>query len=148
MKGTFIHHCKGSDLTPDRVAHPSACAMNGAFVDLKCTNAPFMVDGRATPEPSRDGLLDQASRQKFAEHGWTTSLHSVPGSFTLGALMKRFLPVLGALVLVAAVVAVVVWQRADSKAALPPSGDVVLQYADGSQLWHWGEPETPLVKEV
>src|SRR5690242_17437710 len=67
MKGTFIdlgwrkvpfiHHSKGSDLTPDRIAHPSACAMNGAFVDLKCTNAPFMVDGRATPEPSRDGLL-------------------------------------------------------------------------------------------
>ena len=62
--------------------------------------------------------------------------------------MKRFLPVLGALVLVAAVVAVVVWQRSDSKAALAPSGDVVVQYADGSQLWHWGEPETPLVKQV
>src|SRR5690242_16926380 len=70
MKGTFlhlwwrkvpfIHHSKGSDLTPDRIAHPSACAMNGAFVDLKCTNAPFMVDGRATPEPSRDGLLGHA----------------------------------------------------------------------------------------
>ncbi|MEU0884988.1 penicillin-binding transpeptidase domain-containing protein [Lentzea sp. NPDC005914] len=62
--------------------------------------------------------------------------------------MKRLLPVVGALVLVAAVVAVVVWQRSDSKAALPPSGDVVLQYADGSQLWRLGEQETPLIKQV
>ncbi|MET9633580.1 hypothetical protein ABZX92_39590 [Lentzea sp. NPDC006480] len=62
--------------------------------------------------------------------------------------MKRFLPVLGALVLVAAVVAVVVWQRPDSKAALNPSGDVVLQYADGSQLWRMGDPETPVTRQV
>lgn len=62
--------------------------------------------------------------------------------------MKRFLPVLGALVLVAAVVAVVVWQRSD--AAPPPvaSGDVVLQYADGSQLWRTGDQETPVVRQV
>jgi membrane peptidoglycan carboxypeptidase len=63
--------------------------------------------------------------------------------------MKRLVPVLGALVLVAAVVAVVVWQRSDTKAApLPPSGDVVLQYTDGTQLWRLGEPETPLIKQV
>jgi len=63
--------------------------------------------------------------------------------------MKRLLPVLGALVLVAAVLAVVVWQRSDTVAApLPPPGDVVLQYADGSPLWRSGEPETPLVKRV
>ncbi|MGW4211468.1 penicillin-binding transpeptidase domain-containing protein [Lentzea sp. NPDC004789] len=63
--------------------------------------------------------------------------------------MKRFLPVLGALVLVAAVLAVVVWQRSDTVAApLRPPGDVVLQYADGSPLWRSGEPETPLVKQV
>lgn len=62
--------------------------------------------------------------------------------------MKRLLPVVGALVLVAAVVAVVVWQRSDTKTALAPSGDVVLQYADGSQLWRMGEPETSLIKQV
>lgn len=62
--------------------------------------------------------------------------------------MKRFLPVLGALALVAAVVAVVAWQRPD--AAPPPvaSGNVVLQYADGTQLWRTGDPETPVVKQV
>lgn len=62
--------------------------------------------------------------------------------------MKRLFPVLGALVLVAAVVAVVVWQRPDTKAAVAPSGDVVLQYTDGTQLWRLGQPETPLVKQV
>lgn len=62
--------------------------------------------------------------------------------------MKRLLPVLGALVLVAAVIAVVVLQRPDTKAAVPPSGDVVLQYTDGTQLWRVGQPETPLVRQV
>jgi membrane peptidoglycan carboxypeptidase len=63
--------------------------------------------------------------------------------------MRRFLPVLGALVLVTAVIAVVVWQRTDTAAApLAPSGDVVLQYSDGSKLWRTGEPETPVVRQV
>ncbi|PWK91287.1 penicillin binding protein [Lentzea atacamensis] len=62
--------------------------------------------------------------------------------------MKRFLPVLGALVLVAAVVAVVVWQRSDAAPPSTASGAVVLQYADGSQLWRTGDPETPVVKQV
>lgn len=62
--------------------------------------------------------------------------------------MKRFRPVLGALVLVAGVVAVVAWQRPD---AVPPPvapGNVVLQYSDGTQLWRTGDPETLVVKQV
>jgi membrane peptidoglycan carboxypeptidase len=63
--------------------------------------------------------------------------------------MNRVMPVLGALVLVVAVVAVVVWQRTDTVAApLPPSGDVVLQYSDGSPLWRTGDQETPLIRQV
>ncbi|GGU46008.1 penicillin-binding transpeptidase domain-containing protein [Lentzea flava] len=62
--------------------------------------------------------------------------------------MKRLLPVLGALVLVGAVVAVVVWQRPEAPPPSAPSGDVVLQYANGSQLWRTGEPETPLVRQI
>jgi hypothetical protein len=42
--------------------------------------------------------------------------------------MKRLLPVLGALVLVVAVVAVVVWQRSDTKKALPPFEDKLTQW--------------------
>ena len=47
--------------------------------------------------------------------------------------MKRLLPVLGALVLVGAVVAVVVWQRPDAPAAPLPLKDFVVQYADRSE---------------
>lgn len=60
--------------------------------------------------------------------------------------MKRLLPVLGALVLVAGVVAVVAWQRSDVRPELPKY--VVLQYADGSELWRTGGTETFLVKQV
>ncbi|WP_158102662.1 penicillin-binding transpeptidase domain-containing protein [Lentzea kentuckyensis] len=65
--------------------------------------------------------------------------------------MKRLLPVLGALVLVGAVVAVVVWQRSD---AAPPASvplkDFVVQYADGSTMWNSkdGDPKSPLVQQV
>lgn len=62
--------------------------------------------------------------------------------------MKRFLPVLGALVLVGAVVAVVVWQRPGASPELPAARDVVLQYDDGTELWRTGQPETPLVRQV
>lgn len=65
--------------------------------------------------------------------------------------MKRLLPVLGALVLVGAVVAVVVWQRPEAAPAPPaPLKDFVLQYADGSPLWHSkdGDPKSPLVLQV
>lgn len=56
--------------------------------------------------------------------------------------MRRVLAVLGALVLVT--IGVVVWQRSDE----PPSRYVVLQYADASELWRSGDPETPLVRQV
>jgi membrane peptidoglycan carboxypeptidase len=65
--------------------------------------------------------------------------------------MKRLLPVLAALVLVGAVVAVVVWQRPDTvPPPAAPSKDFVLQYADGSPLWSSkdGDPESPLVRQV
>ncbi len=58
--------------------------------------------------------------------------------------MKRFLPVLGVLVLVGAVAAVVVWQRQEE----PRPSYVVLQHSDASELWRSGEPETPLVRQV
>ncbi|MEV6712911.1 hypothetical protein AB0M48_12845 [Lentzea sp. NPDC051208] len=62
--------------------------------------------------------------------------------------MKRFLPALGALVLVTAVIGAVVWQRPDASPEAIASGDVVLQHADGSLLWRSGQPETPLVGQV
>ncbi|MEU0884989.1 penicillin-binding transpeptidase domain-containing protein [Lentzea sp. NPDC005914] len=63
--------------------------------------------------------------------------------------MKRLLSVLGALVLVGAVVAVVVWQRPDpTPAPPPPLKDFSLQYADGSPLWNSKDPQTPLVTQV
>ncbi|MFI6101769.1 penicillin-binding transpeptidase domain-containing protein [Lentzea sp. NPDC051213] len=50
--------------------------------------------------------------------------------------MKRFLPTFGALVLVAALVGAVVWLRPDPPPPAPtPLKEVVLQYADGSELW-------------
>ncbi|MGW6935036.1 hypothetical protein ACWGE0_33585 [Lentzea sp. NPDC054927] len=57
--------------------------------------------------------------------------------------MRRLLPVLGVLVLVGAVAAVV-WERFDE----PEPRYVVLQYADASELWRSGEPETPLVRQI
>jgi membrane peptidoglycan carboxypeptidase len=66
--------------------------------------------------------------------------------------VKRFRPVLGALVLVAAVVGYVVWQRpAEPVIPPPPPKEVVLQYADGSKLWSstdGGPPPPPLVARV
>ncbi|MFD4644567.1 hypothetical protein ACFWN2_45180 [Lentzea sp. NPDC058436] len=62
--------------------------------------------------------------------------------------MKRFLPVLGALVLLVAVVGAVVWQRPETSPEAIASGDVVLQHADGSVLWRSGQQETPLVRQV
>jgi membrane peptidoglycan carboxypeptidase len=64
--------------------------------------------------------------------------------------MKRLLPVLGALVLVGAVVAVVVWQRPGATTPSAPLRDFVVQYADGSQLWSSrdGDPKSPLVRQV
>ncbi|WP_394614107.1 hypothetical protein JNUCC0626_30075 [Lentzea sp. JNUCC 0626] len=62
--------------------------------------------------------------------------------------MKRFLPVLGALVLLVAIVGAVVWQRPDSSPEAIAAGDVVVQHADGSLLWRSGQPETPLVGQV
>ena len=54
--------------------------------------------------------------------------------------MKRFTPVLGALVLVAAIVGYVAWQRpAEPVIPPPPPKEVVLQYADGSKLWSSNE---------
>ncbi|MCP2250293.1 penicillin-binding transpeptidase domain-containing protein [Lentzea aerocolonigenes] len=63
--------------------------------------------------------------------------------------MKRLLPVLGALVLVGAVVAVVVWQRPEVSPPPVPQKDLVVQYADGSPLWNSkdGDPP-PLVRQV
>lgn len=64
--------------------------------------------------------------------------------------MKRLLSVLGALVLVGAVVAVVVWQRPVAAPPPPPLKDFVVQYADGSSLWNSkdGEPKPPVVQQV
>ncbi|MGI5503238.1 hypothetical protein [Lentzea sp. CA-135723] len=62
--------------------------------------------------------------------------------------MKRFLPVLGALVLLAAIVGAVVWQRPGSSPEAIAAGDVVVQHADGSILWRSGQPDTPLVRQV
>ncbi|MET9633579.1 penicillin-binding transpeptidase domain-containing protein [Lentzea sp. NPDC006480] len=63
--------------------------------------------------------------------------------------MKRLLSVLGALVLVLAVVGVVVWQPRDPEPAPPaPLKDFSLQYADGSPLWSSKDPQTPLVEQV
>lgn len=62
--------------------------------------------------------------------------------------MKRFLPVLGALVLVAGVVAVVALQRPDAPPSPESPKPVVLQYANGTELWRTGQPETPLVRQV
>ena len=59
---------------PDEsAATPRPLSMNGAFVHLRCTKAPFMVDGRATlPGPGFFGrealthsLLDRLDRQRF-----------------------------------------------------------------------------------
>ncbi|MEV6243812.1 hypothetical protein [Lentzea sp. NPDC051838] len=50
--------------------------------------------------------------------------------------MKRFPPVLGALVLVAVIVGYVVWQRPAEPPPPPaPRKDIVLQYSDGSKMW-------------
>jgi membrane peptidoglycan carboxypeptidase len=64
--------------------------------------------------------------------------------------VKRLPPVLGALVLVGAVVAVVVWQRPDAAPPRPPLKDFVVQYADGSPMWSSedGEPNSALVRQV
>ncbi|MGW6447684.1 hypothetical protein [Lentzea sp. NPDC055074] len=62
--------------------------------------------------------------------------------------MKRFLPVLGALVLLVAVVGAVVWQRPEASPDVIATGDVVVQHSDGSLLWRSGQPETPLVGQV
>ncbi|MEV6712910.1 penicillin-binding transpeptidase domain-containing protein [Lentzea sp. NPDC051208] len=65
--------------------------------------------------------------------------------------MRGLSRVFGALVLVGAVVAVVVWQRPE---VTPPASavlkDVVVQYADGSPLWSSadGGPKSPLVAQV
>lgn len=57
--------------------------------------------------------------------------------------MRRFLPVLGVLVLVGAVAAVVRERIED-----PQPRYVMLQYADASEMWRSGEPETPLVRQI
>lgn len=65
--------------------------------------------------------------------------------------MKRLRSVLGALVLVGAVVAVVVWLRPEASPPVSePLKDVVVQYADGSPLWNSkvGGPEPALVTQV
>ena len=65
--------------------------------------------------------------------------------------MKRLLPNLGALVLVAVLVGAVVWLRPDPPPPAPaPVRDVVLQYADGSELWNSGEgrPRSHLERRV
>ncbi|WP_439663016.1 hypothetical protein ACSHWB_17165 [Lentzea sp. HUAS TT2] len=56
--------------------------------------------------------------------------------------MKRVLVVLGVLVVVIA--GAVVWHRFDE----PPARYVVLQYADASELWRSGDPETSLVRQI
>ncbi|MCR3747651.1 penicillin-binding transpeptidase domain-containing protein [Lentzea californiensis] len=63
--------------------------------------------------------------------------------------MKRLLYVLGALVLVGAVVAVVVRQRPEA-ASPPPLKNFAIKYADGSPLWSSDSttPEPPLVTQV
>lgn len=62
--------------------------------------------------------------------------------------MKRLLSVLGALVLVGAVIAVMVWQRPEAPSPPAPLKDFTLQYADGSPLWSSKDPQTPLVTRV
>jgi membrane peptidoglycan carboxypeptidase len=65
--------------------------------------------------------------------------------------VRRSLPVLGALVLVAGVIGYVVWQRPGPPPPVPPSPkEVVLQYADGSRLWSTsdGRPRGLVVKRV
>ncbi|MCP2250292.1 hypothetical protein [Lentzea aerocolonigenes] len=65
--------------------------------------------------------------------------------------MKRFLPGLGALALVAAIIGYVVWQRPAAPVPLPPAPkEVVLQYADGSRLWSSadGQPNSVIVERV
>ena len=64
--------------------------------------------------------------------------------------MKRLLPVLGALVLVGAVVAVVVWQRPEVPPPPVPLKDFVVQYADGSPMYNSkdGDPKSALVRQV
>jgi hypothetical protein len=54
--------------------------------------------------------------------------------------VQRFLPGLGALAIVAAIVGYVVWQRPAAPVPPPPAAkEVVLQYADGSKLWSTAE---------
>ncbi len=64
--------------------------------------------------------------------------------------MKRLLSVLGALVLVGAVVAAVVWQRPDPTPPPAPLKDFVLQSATRQELWSSrnGDPKSPIVQQV
>lgn len=65
--------------------------------------------------------------------------------------MKRRLPLLGAVALVAAIIGYVVWQRpAPPTPPPPPPKEIVIQYADGSRLWAStdGRPRGPIVKRV
>ena len=55
-------------------------------------------------------------------------------------MVKRSLPVLGALVLVAGVIGYVAWQRPGPPPPQPVvPKEVVLQYADGSRMWSTSE---------
>ncbi|ANZ36587.1 hypothetical protein BBK82_11440 [Lentzea guizhouensis] len=65
--------------------------------------------------------------------------------------MKRFVPRLGALVLVAVLVGAVVWLRPEPPRPAPvPPKEVVLQYADGTRLWgsRDGGPRPDLVRRL
>jgi len=54
--------------------------------------------------------------------------------------VRRFLPGLGALAIVAVIVGYVVWQRPAAPVPPPPAPkEVVVQYADGSKLWSSAE---------
>ena len=45
----FVDHATYCQLTAlDRIAGPATQSMNGSFVHLRSTKAPFMADGRAT----------------------------------------------------------------------------------------------------